>query len=208
MTAGQLSHVIPSRPMTRRLLLLALFLIVACGEGDPNAPSAMPRNPCSVRGWVLDVKGAKHADNADMEIARRSELFGGASVWVEDTQYASGGIAENGAFVILDVPPQKAIIGFQMTGADQAKVVLENIPPNADVFIPDIIVEPGGATVLDPKAILVRIPDNSVSKATPSGQTAKVAGYTVPVLKAPYSAFTERRDYPNPGGFRPVATFK
>jgi hypothetical protein len=206
--AARLSHVIRSLPMTRRTLLLALFLIVACGESDPNSPATMSRTPCSVRGWVLDVKGAKRAETPDLEIARRTELFATASVWVEDTQYASGGIAENGAFVILDVPPQKAIIGFQMNGADQAKVVLENIPPTADVFIPDVILEPGGATVYDPKAIQVRIPDGDVDKPTPTGRTAKVAGYTVPVLKAPYSAFGDRRDYPNPGGFRPVATVR
>ncbi len=208
MTAGRLSHVIPSRPMTRRLLFLALFLFVACGESDPNSPAAMARNPCSVRGWVLDVKGAQHGETAEMEIARRTQLFAGASVWVEDTQYASGGIAENGAFIILDVPPQKAIIGFQAEGADQARIVLENVPPTADVFIPDVILEPGGATVRDPNAIQVRIPDNDVEKPTPTGASANVAGYTVPVMAAPYSAFADRREYPNPGGFRPVATVK
>jgi hypothetical protein len=68
--------------------------------------------------------------------------------------------------------------------------------------------EPGGATVYDPKAILVRIPDPDVDKPTPTGQTVKVAGYTVPVLKAPLNTFMDRREYPKPGGFRPVATFK
>jgi len=194
--------------MTRRILFLTLFLIVACGKGDPNSPSAMTRNPCSVRGWVLDVKGAKQAETPEMEIARRTQLFAGSSVWVEDTQYASGGIAENGAFVILDVPPQKAIVGFQAEGADQARVVLENVPPNADVFIPNVILEPGGATVLDPKAIQVRIAEGGVDKPTPTGQTAKVAGYTVQVMNVPINALADRREYPNPGGFRPVATVK
>src|SRR5919206_4288344 len=171
--------------MTRRIAFFTLFLLVACGEPDPNSSQAIARNPVSVRGWVLDVKGAQHAETAELEIARRTELFAGASVWVEDTQYASGGIAENGAFIILDVPLEKATIGFQMTGADQARLVLENVPPNAEVFIPNVILEPGGATVHDPKAILVRIPDAGVDKPAPTGKTAKVAGYTVPVLAAP-----------------------
>jgi hypothetical protein len=187
-------------------LIFALLLTVACGK--PSEVQSMSRQPCSVRGWVLDVKDAKRAETMELEIARRTELFAGASVWVEDTQYASGGIAENGAFIILDVPPQKATIGFQAAGADQAQLVLEGVPESADVFIPDVILQPGGATVLDPKAILIRIPDSDVDKRTPTGKTAKVAGYTVPIVLAPYAEMGDRRDYPKPGGFRPVATFK
>lgn len=168
----------------------------------------MNRQPCSVRGWVLDVKGARHAESAELEIARRTELFATSSVWVEDTQYASGGIAENGAFIILDVPPQKAIIGFQANGADQAQLPIEGVPPSADVLIPNVILEPGGATVLDPKAILIRVPSRDVEKRTPTGKTAKVAGHTVPIILAPIAEMNDRREYPNPGGFRPIATFK
>jgi len=168
----------------------------------------MSRTPCSVRGWILDVKGAKPAESPQLEIARRTELFATSSVWVEDTQYASGGIAENGAFIILDVPPRKAVIGFQANGADQARIVLEGVPEYADLIIPDVILQPGGATVRDPKAILIRVPDSDVDKVTPTGKTAKVAGYTVPILLVPFSEMGDRREYPNPGGFRPVATFK
>lgn len=193
--------------MRRSLLATALFLIAACGETDPNSAQFLNRKPCSVRGWVLDVKGAKHAETMELEIARRTELFAGASIWVENTEFATGGIAENGAFVILDVPPQKATIGFQAAGADQAKLELVNIPPTADVFIPDVILEPGGATVRDPKAIQVRVPaDVDAPRAT--GQTATVAGVQVPIMEAPLNTFGTRREYPNPGGFRPVATYK
>jgi hypothetical protein len=187
-------------------LVLALLLTVACGK--PSEVQSMSRQPCSVRGWVLDVKGAKHEETAQLELARRTELFATASVWIEETQYASGGIAENGAFIILDVPPQKAVIGFQANGADQARLPMEGVPPYADVLIPDVILENGGATVLDPKAILIRVPDGDIEKRTPTGKTAKIAGYTVPIVLAPFSEMMDRRDYPNPGGFRPVATFK
>jgi hypothetical protein len=205
-TAGRLSHVIRSRPMARITLVLALALTIGCGK--PSEVQSMSRTPCSVRGWILDVKGAKQAESPQLEIARRTELFATSSVWVEDTEYASGGIAENGAFIILDVPPRKAVIGFQATGADQARLVLDGVPEYADVLIPDVILQPGGATVRDPKAILIRVPDSDVAKVTPSGKTAKVAGYTVPILLVPFAQMGDRREYPNPGGFRPVATFK
>lgn len=193
--------------MTRRLLILALFLGAACNEA-PNAAQQISKYPVSVRGWIHDVKGAQTQQSAELEIARRTELFATAAVWVEDTQYASGGIQENGAFIILDVPPHNATIGFQATGADQAQLVLEGVPPSADVFIPDVILEPGGATVRDPKAILIRVPDTTVRTRTPSGKTAKVAGYTVPITLAPLAEMNNRRDFPDPGGFRPVATYR
>ncbi|HYO76734.1 MAG TPA: hypothetical protein VE010_09755 [Thermoanaerobaculia bacterium] len=195
--------------MTRRLLSLAFLFVVACGgEQDPKSAQMLSRTPCSVRGWILDVKGAQQAENADLEIARRTELFTTSSVWVEDTEFASGGIAENGAFIILDVPPQKATLGFQATGAADARLVLEGVPPSADVLIPNVILENNGATILDPKLLQVRIPDRDVDKPTPNGQTARIAGHAVPIMRTPLHMLEDRRDYPNPGGFRPVATFK
>ncbi len=167
----------------------------------------MRSEPVSVRGWILDVKGAKRAETMEMEIARRSQLFLSSSVWVEKVDYASGGIAENGAFVVLDVPPQSSTIGFNAPGAETAKVVLQNIPGNADVYIPDLVLQEGGATVLDPKKIVVRI-TGDVSKPTRTGKTAMVAGYTVPVVEVPITQMYDRRDYPQVPGFRPVATVK
>lgn len=189
--------------MLRRTLILALFLLAACGEDRFK----IARGPTSVRGWVLDVKGAKRGETIEMELARRAELFAATSVWVENVEYASGGIAENGAFVVLDVPPQSAILGFNAPGAETARVELQGVPPNADVIIPNLILQPGGATVLDPSLIVVRIA-GSVSKPTPTGKTAKVAGYTVPVVEAPVSQLVDRRDYPVVPGVRPVATVR
>lgn len=193
--------------MRRSLVAITLLLVAGCGETDPNSAQFLNRKPCSVRGWVLDVKNAKRAETMELEIARRTELFAGAAIWVEDTEYATGGIAENGAFVILDVPPQKATIGFQAAGADQAKLELLNVPPTAEVYIPDVILEPGGATVRDPSAIQVRVPAQ-VDQPRRTGQFATVAGIQVPIVEAPLDAFKDRREYPNPGGFRPVATYK
>lgn len=194
--------------MRRLLLPIVLVALAACGgtEGGDEI-YRMSKEPVSVRGWILDVKGATRGETVEMELARRTALFQSSSVWVEDVQYASGGIAENGAFVVLDVPPQNAILGFNSPGAETARIVLQNIPPNADVFIPDVILEEGGATVLDPKKIVVRVASN-VSKRTPTGKTAVVAGYTVPVIEAPMAEMIDRRDYPQVPGFRPVATVR
>lgn len=194
--------------MTRTVFALIAILLAACvGEKQDNSVYQLSRNPTSVRGWILDVKGAQHEQVIDMEIARRAQLFQATSVWVENTEFASGGIAENGAFIILDVPPAKATVGFNAPGAETARIVLEGVPGTADVFIPDVILEPNGATVLDPKKIQVRLPGD-VKTPRNTGKTAKVAGYVVPVIETPIAQMTDRRDYPNPGGFRPVATVK
>jgi hypothetical protein len=194
--------------MRRTLLTLTLVALAACDSGAPeDNVYRLSREPVSVRGWILDVKGAKKEEIVDMEISRRTQLFLSSSVWVEDTKFASGGIAESGAFIILDVPPLKATIGFNAPGAETAQIVLEGVPGTADVFIPDVILEPNGSTVLDPKKILVRLPAD-VDQPTLTGKTAKVGGYTVPIINTPYRMLTDRREYPSPGGFRPVATVK
>jgi hypothetical protein len=196
--------------MRRPIFSLAIaFLFAACGggESDPGNIYKLSRDPVSVRGWILDVKGARTAESAEMEIARRQQLFAATSVWVENSQYASGGVAENGAFIVLDVPPQKATLGFNAPGAESAQLVLENVPGNADVVLPDVILSNGGTTFLDPSKLVVRMAA-SVDKPTPTGQFATVNGVRVPIVNTPIRDMVDRRDYPNPGGIRPVATVK
>lgn len=208
MTAARLSHVIRSHPMLRSLASIGVLLLMSCGgKGGEASVYELSRNPVSVRGWITDVKGARHEQNIDMELARRTELFANSSVWVEKTQYASGGIAENGAFIVLDVPPQTSTIGFNAPGAENAQLVLQNVPGSADVFIPDIVLEPGGAKVLDPSKIQVRLPAE-VPAPRPTGKTATIAGHAVPIVETPIAQMADRREYPNPGGFRPVAIVK
>jgi hypothetical protein len=185
----------------RLRLLLSVVLLAACGGSETND------QPLSVRGWITDVAGAKTAETYEQEIARRTTLFTSTSLWVENAEQASGGIAENGAFVVLDVPHGSPTLGFNAPGAEEAKIVLENVPGGADVFIPNVVLKNGGATVLDPKAILIRVPSD-VDQARANGQMATVAGYPVRVIETPFAQMGDRRDYPNPGGFRPVAKVK
>lgn len=194
--------------MRRTLFAMLVLALAACGgESSDKSVYSMSRTPISVRGWILDVKGAEHSQIADVEIARRTQLFQSTSVWVENNEFASGGIAENGAFIVLDVPPLQATLGFNAPGAETAKLALEGVPGTADVFIPDLILEPNGAKVLDPKKILIRLPAD-VDKPRLSGKTAKVGGYVVPIIETPLGQMTDRREYPSPGGFRPVATVR
>jgi hypothetical protein len=214
-TAQRLSHAL-YRPygrgnlltMLRRTLIITLFVLAACrGEKSDNTGFTMARDPISVRGWVLDVKGAKRAETIEQELARRTALFTATSVWVENVQYASGGVAENGAFVVLDVPPNLATLGFNAPGAETARVELRDVPPNADVLIPSVILHNGGATVLDPSKIQIRVPAD-VEKPTPTAKIATVAGYPVRVVETPLSMLNDRREYPFVPGYRPVATVR
>jgi len=192
--------------MRKTAVVVALALLFAC-KGSKDASEEISSNPVSVRGWVEDVAGAKHESVVDLEIARRQTMFAQTSVWVEKSQYASGGVAENGSFIVLDVPPGTSTIGFSAPGAENSKVVLENVPGNADVLIPQIILVNGGAKVLDPKLIRIRVPGHG-DTVKPTGKFATIAGIRVPIVETPLSQLTDRRDYPNPGGFRPVATVK
>ena len=190
----------------KRIALLLALAVIAC-RGEKDSPFALSREPVSVRGWVEDVEGAQRKQIPDLEIARRTEQFVNTSVWVEGSQYASGGVAENGSFIVLDVPPNNATLGFQAPGADGAQLVLQNVPGTADVLIPGILLRSGGVRIVDPKAIKVRVPSNE-NEAKPTGQFAIVAGHKVPVIATPFRELFDRRDYPDPGGLRPVATVK
>src|SRR5687767_11505293 len=186
--------------MIRALSAMGIVLLTACGGGEKQeSVYTLSRNPVSVRGWITDVAGAQKAETMEMEIARRTQLFQSSSVWVEKSEFASGGIAENGAFIVLDVPPMNATLGFNAPGAETAQIVLENVPGSADVFIPNVILQNGGAKVLDPKAILVRVP-SKVDKPRSTGKMATVAGHAVPIMEVPLQQLADRREYPNPGG--------
>ncbi|HWW61733.1 MAG TPA: hypothetical protein VN181_10235, partial [Thermoanaerobaculia bacterium] len=87
----------------KRALLAVAFLALSCGGGEAPG-SRVAREPVSVRGWIADVKGSTRAESPEIAIALRQQMFAATTVWVENAPYASGGVAENGSFIILDVP--------------------------------------------------------------------------------------------------------
>lgn len=192
-----------------RSAALFLILLAACGGAEPNAPR-VSKEPLSVRGWIADVEQPPNAPfrTKETEAARKIALFQSANVWVDNAPYVSGGVAENGAFILLDVPPGNVTIEFSAQGAESAKLVLQNIPGDADVVVPGLILRNGAVAVLDAKAIQVRMAAH-VDKPRPTGATAIVAGITVPVMNTPFSQMTDRHDYPNPPGtLTPLATVR
>jgi hypothetical protein len=192
--------------MRRFTILIAVVLAAACGNEKPRT-STVSKEPVSVRGWIDDVQGSVKSTTPELETARRSQIFQATQIWVENADYVSGGVAENGAFILLDVPPGNVTIGLSAPGAEHARLVLQNIPGTADVFIPAVVLEPNGATVVNPRDVKVRVAAE-VANPTPTGKTAIVAGVSVPILNVPLSAMVDRHDYPRPTGFQPVATFK
>ena len=192
----------------RGFLVAMLAVVFASCEGGPRPANTVSKEPVSVRGWIDDVEGSTKSNQPEMETARRAQIFQATQIWVENADYVSGGVAENGSFILLDVPPGNVTIGVTAPGAEQAKIVLQNIPGSADVFIPGVVLKPGGATVVKPQDVKVRVAAGEVKQPTPTGKTAIVAGFQIPILNVPLAAMVDRHDYPQPAGFRPVATFK
>jgi len=183
--------------MKRVLLLLALAAI-ACSDDNPSTPR-VSKEPISVRGWLLDVEGGGNAPfrTVETEGARKTQLFQAAYVEVVNAPYVSGGIAENGSLLLLDVPPGKVTIIFTVPGTVTSKLEMENVPGNADVFIPALLLKPNGVTLADPKSVRVRTAAR-VEKAKPNGQYATIAGVRVPVIETPIAQMADRHDYPTP----------
>lgn len=198
--------------MRSRLFLVAIAVVIAACSNekrDPNAP-VLAKEPLSVRGWIVDVEGSPSVPfkTVETDAARKLQLFQATSVWVENAPYVSGGVAENGSFILLDVPPGNVTITFSAPGAQDAKLVLQGVPGNADVLVPAILLKPHGVDLLSPKDLKVRLAAR-IDKARPTGRSATVAGHPVPVVEVPRLEMVDRRDYPNPpGGPTPLATVK
>jgi hypothetical protein len=184
-------------------------LLLSCGGGRKTA-TIVSKDPVSVRGWIADVDTGAPSDRfrtVETESARRTAAFQAMNVWVEGAPYASGGVAENGSFIFLDVPPGKSAIGFATTGVPQALLTLENVPPNADVFAPGLVLTAKGVEAGDPKAIRVRLAAH-IAKPAPAGLTARIAGVDVPVMNVPINSMVDRHDYPIPPSSTPIPIAK
>lgn len=185
--------------VVKRLLIL-LLIAAACGS-DEQASNIRPmgREPVSVRGWIADVEGSASGDykTVETEAVRRLQLFQNSSVYVENAPYVSGGVAETGAFMLLDVPPGDVTITFQAPApAESAKLVLQNIPGNADVFIPGLILKKDTVALEDPDKVVIRIP-SSAKTPRKTSRIAIVAGHQVPIVETPLNAMSDRHNYPD-----------
>lgn len=185
--------------MRRLSLLLLPLILVACGPSESKGP-VVSKEPVSVRGWVSDVEGGENSTfrTVETEAARKQQLFQSMNVWVEGAPYISGGLAENGSFILLDVPPGTVTVEFSTPTIQRATLLLKNIPGNADVLVPGIIVKKdGGIAVIDPKAIEVRTAAK-IDKPRPTALKANVAGIEIPVIETPLAQMIGRRDWPQP----------
>jgi hypothetical protein len=192
----------------KRVALLVALVLAGCGGESAARPD---KSPVSVRGWIADVEGSNPEGSfrtVETESARRIAMFQQTSTWIENAEFVSGGVAETGAFILLDVPPGNVTISFNAPNAETAKLVLENVPPSADVFIPGLVLKKDGSDVEDPKAIQVRVAA-SIDKPRPMNIVAKIDGHPVTVIETPYDAMMNRREYPDvPAGYIPLAKVK
>jgi hypothetical protein len=193
-----------------RLLLAAALLALAC-RPEPGTP-VVSKEPLSVRGWIVDVDSGAESSTfktVETEAARKAALFQAMNIWVDNAPYVSGGVAPTGAFLLLDVPPGTAVIELTPPGGVTARLRMENIPGNADVFLPDLVLRKDQIILADPNAVKVRMAAR-VPKAAPSGQFATIGGHRVPVMNTPIAEMTDRHDYPTPpnGGPMPLAKVK
>jgi hypothetical protein len=181
----------------KRVLPLLLLALAAC-DNAPSAPR-VSKDPVSVRGWVVDVEGSPNAPfrTVETEGARKTHLFQSTYVDVPNAPYVSGGIAENGAFLLLDVPPGNLSIVFTAPGAPSAKLELKNIPGNADLYLPGLLLKKDSVAFTEPQNVQVRMAAHT-DKPHATGAYAMVGNLKVPVVDTPYAAMQDRHDYPNP----------
>ena len=182
------------------IILFAATTLLSCS--DKPAGPVMSQSPVSVRGWIEEIEPpdselyrlrSKTAGAAE----QRAEIFKQASLSIEETQMASGGIGENGSFIILDVPPGKVTVSFSSPGITRSDLIMTGVPPNADILLPSLNVGRTGTTLLNPDGVVVRVPITS-DDPHPHFPPVTVGGRSVPVRPVPLSELVDRRDYPTP----------
>lgn len=192
--------------MSKRTILVALLIAIGCTGGEEKAPRApqLSRTPVSVRGWIADIERTEDPTTfktVETEIARRSEIFANTNMWVEGMPFISGGISETGAFVLLDVPPGDVTVSFATVGAENAQLVLKNLPGNSDVLIPGLLLTKTGSKLTQPENVKIRMA-GTVNR--PTGKTASVNGVSIPVVEVPMRTMMDRRDYPEAASMAPA----
>src|SRR5262249_24897616 len=139
----------------------------------------------------------------------KAALFQSTNIWVDNAPYVSGGVAPTGAFLLLDVPPGTAVIELTPPGGATARLRMERIPGNADVFLPALVLRKDTIVLAEPASVKARIAARGPKEA-PAGTFATLGGQRIPIVNTPIAEMTDRHDYPTPpnGGPVPLATVK
>lgn len=195
----------------KRLAPVIALLALTCGKPEAGTPT-VSKEPASVRGWIADIERAQASDTfktVETEQAMKSQLFQSTNIWMDDAPYVSGGIAETGAFILLDVPPGNPTVEFAPVGGVVAKLRMEHIPANADVFLPGIIIRGDKVELSDPSLVKVRLAAQ-VKAETPTGNFAVIAGHRIQIVNTPIALMVDRHEYPTApsGAPAPLATVK
>jgi hypothetical protein len=188
--------------ITRRTLLLVPILlalgIAACSA--PKGETAAARSgPVSVRGWIADVElPPSHnfmVTDPYLQIQRKYAMFRETAISVEGVQYVSGGVAETGAFIMLDVPSGDSIINFQPPGLPDAQLRLRQIPGSGDVLLPGLIIKGTQVVLFKPENAMVRLPGSGTERKK-LDIPAFVSDQRIDVWEVPLAEMVDRREYP------------
>ena len=189
------------------LLLLSLAVLAACGGRetlDQPGRAGFRKSPVSIRGWIAEIDlGFKQPETfavtgMDSSIPpQQRELFEETYISIENVNYASGGVADDGSFVVLDAPPGTLVLNMQAPGVPLVQMKLENVPPNADVLIPAIKLYPDRYELTAPDRITIRVPSQGTERKKLPAQ-AIVGGVKVDVWEVPLREMIDRRDWPSP----------
>lgn len=176
--------------MKFRYAVLALIVpaLLFCSEPTPRGD--LPDGPVSIRGWVTRVDGVPH-------YGQDGNLYD-LNAYVEGIERVSGGVRDNGAFIILGVPPGDSTIVFQAPGVEGAAIHFKGLPPQADVLLPGIVLAPGGVTISNPEAAKVRIPGRRDGEIEPVESKTTANGVSLPTFIVPTRALGDRLNYPKP----------
>ena len=180
------------------LSVCASALLVTCGEPREARPGPA-KFPVSIRGWVSDIDLPPQETMQVIDPAvgdmRKWAVIGRINLYVEAADYVSGGIANDGSFIMLDVPPGEVNLIFQPPGLPDGRLHLENVPPNADILLPDLAIKGGSVLLNEPELAMVRIPAK-VSERRKLESTVRIAGHEIPAWEVPLQEMIDRREYP------------
>lgn len=184
-----------------RLIALGLaFCLTACSE--PTGP-LISKTPVSIRGWLTAPAGGDPSvlhltDTASTVDAHRARVFEQTALSVEGFPFASGGMAGNGSFIILDVPPGDVTINFQPPEGIDGQLFMKGVPANADVLLQALEFRGSEVVPIDPAKVVVRVGSNIESRRPMPGANMTVAGQPVQVVEVPLRELIDRREFPEP----------